>query len=143
MITRIFPQLLKNVFSRAFTNPSFAKHMPPSLTDALADQSSLNPNVPVKERFRGRLDLNKDKCVGCKLCIKVCPANAISYLPESKKVFIHHDRCCFCAQCTEICPPKCLAMSDVYMISTYDRREKVEDEPAKAAPPQTEPVKEA
>jgi len=131
MITRIFSQLLKNIFSRAFTNPSFAKHMPPSLTEALANKDSLNPSLPVHERFRGRLDLNKDKCVGCKLCIKVCPANAISYLPESKKVAIHHDRCCFCAQCTEICPPKCLVMSHVYMMSSYDRTEKTEDDAAK------------
>ena len=137
MITRVFSQLLKHLFSRAVTSPFPAKYMPLSLTEALSAQAPINPPVPTGARFRGRLDLNKEKCVGCKLCIKVCPANAITFLPESKKVAIHHDRCCFCAQCTEICPPKCLAMSDVYMISAYDRREKTEDEPTKAEPSQT------
>ena len=123
MITRIFPQLLKQILSRAFTNPFPAAHMPPSLTDALSDQASITPPVPVGKRFRGRLNLNRDKCIGCRLCIRVCPANAISYVAEVKKVAIHNDRCCFCAQCTEICPPKCLVMSDTYMISSYNRRE--------------------
>jgi len=131
MITRIFPQLFKQIFVGAFTNLFPAKHMPPSLTEALSDQASLNPPVPVEKRFRGRPALNRDKCIGCKLCIRVCPANAINYLAETKKVAIHNDRCCFCAQCTEICPPKCLTMSDVYMISSYNRRENMETDSGK------------
>jgi len=124
MITRIFPQLFKHLFSRTLTNPFPAVYMPPSLTEALSDQASPpNPPVPVGKRFRGRLDYDQDKCIGCKLCVKVCPANATDFQKETKKIVIHNDRCCFCAQCTEICPVKCLAMSDVYMISSYNRRE--------------------
>jgi len=125
MITRIFPQLFNHLFSRVFTNPFPATHMPPSLTDALSDQASINPPVPVGKRFRGRLDFDRAKCIGCRLCTRVCPANAIEYLAESKKVAIHNDRCCFCAQCTEICPPKCLTMSEAFMISSYNRKESV------------------
>ena len=125
MITRIFPQLLRQLFSRAFTNPFPAEHMPPSLTEALSGRASLNPPVPVGKRFRGRLNYDRDKCVGCRLCVKVCPARATDYQEETKKIVIHNDRCCFCAQCTEICPVKCLVMSDEYMISSYNRRENV------------------
>jgi len=99
--------------------------MPPSLTDALSNPDGLVPPVPVGKRFRGRVDYDRSKCIGCKLCIKVCPANAIELLPEEKKVLIHSDRCCFCAQCTEICPVKCLAMSETFMISSYSRKENV------------------
>jgi len=134
MITRIIPQLFSQLFSRVFTNPFPAPHMPPSLTDALTNQAaSLNPPVPVGKRFRGQLDYNRDKCIGCRLCIKVCPANATEYLAESKKIAIHNDRCCFCAQCTEICPVKCLTMSDTYMISSYNRRENVVTDTSKQA----------
>ena len=134
MITRIIPQLFSQLFSRVFTNPFPATHMPPSLTDALSNQAaSLNPPVPVGKRFRGRLDYDRDKCIGCKLCIKVCPANATEYLAESKKIAIHNDRCCFCAQCTEICPVKCLRMSDTYMLSSYNRREDVVTDTGKQA----------
>ena len=132
MITRIFPQLFRQFFSRVFTNPFPAAYMPSSLTEAL-QSLPLNPPLPVGERFRGRLDYNRDKCIGCRLCIKVCPANATDYLEETKKIVIHNDRCCFCAQCTEICPVKCLTMSDVYMISSYNRRENVVTDTGKQA----------
>ena len=124
MITRIFPQLFKHILSRVFTNPFPATYMPPSLTQAL--QAGIpNPPVPVAKRFRGQLSYDRDKCIGCRLCIKVCPANATSFVAESKKIVIHNDRCCFCAQCTEICPVKCLTTSDTYMISSYNRKENV------------------
>ena len=132
MITRVVPQLLKQIFSGVFTNPFPVAHMPPSLTEALSapgpglgQKAPLNPPMPVGERFRGRLAYDREKCVGCRLCLRVCPANAIGFLEESKKIVIHNDRCCFCAQCTEICPPKCLAMSDTHLMSSYNRRENV------------------
>ena len=134
MITRVLPQLFRQLLSRVFTNPFPATYMPPSLTEALSGQaSSLNPPVPVQKRFRGRLNYDRDKCIGCRLCIKVCPAKAADYLEESKKIVIHNDRCCFCAQCTEICPVKCLTMSDVYMISSYNRGENVVTDTGKQA----------
>jgi formate hydrogenlyase subunit 6/NADH:ubiquinone oxidoreductase subunit I len=100
--------------------------MPPSLTAALSDPAAPpNPPIPAGARLRGRLDYDRGKCIGCRLCVKVCPANATDYLPEEKKIVIHNDRCCFCAQCTEICPVKCLSMSGTYMISSYDRKQNV------------------
>ena len=55
----------------------------------------------------------------------MCPANAITYIPEEKKVMVHVDRCCFCAQCTEICPVQCLWMTEEFLISSYDRKAQV------------------
>ena len=125
MITRMVPRLLKHICLRFVTNLFPAAHMPPSLTDALADPTVLTSPVPVGQRFRGRLDYDRAKCIGCRLCLKVCPANATDYIPEEKKILIHNDRCCFCAQCTEICPVKCLTISSTYLISSYTRRENV------------------
>ena len=46
--------------------------------------------------------INKDKCVGCSLCSKKCPANAIS--GEIKKAFeIDNDLCIKCGQCKSAC----------------------------------------
>ena len=126
MITRIMPQLFKQLFARIATNPFPAVHMPPSLTKVLSDpNASLTPPIAVGERFRGRLNYDRSKCIGCKLCVKVCPANATDYQPEEKKIVIHNDRCCFCAQCTEVCPVKCLSMSENFLISSYDRKANV------------------
>ena len=46
--------------------------------------------------------INKDKCVGCSLCSKKCPVNAIS--GEIKKPFtIDPEKCIKCGQCKTVC----------------------------------------
>ena len=125
MITRILPKLFRQLFSGSYTNTFPTVNMPPSLTDALENPGILTPPLLVGERFRGRVDLNRAKCIGCRLCIKYCPANAIESQPEEKKVIIYNDRCCFCAQCVEVCPPKCLSMSGEFLTSTYSRKESI------------------
>ena len=129
MITRMLFQLLRQIRQKVFTNPFPVAQMPDSLTDALQAAEKgwieLNPPVGVNDRFRGRLNYDKSACIGCKLCIKVCPANATVFLPEEKKIQIHIDRCCFCAQCVEICPVKCLSMSGEFLISSYDRKAQI------------------
>lgn len=129
MLNRMALFLVKQVWEKKFTNPFPVAAMPDSMTDALqaAEEGKidLNPPVDTGDRFRGRLNYDKAKCIGCKLCIKVCPANAMTFLPEEKKILNHVDRCCFCAQCVEICPVKCLAMSGEFLISSYDRKAQI------------------
>ena len=50
------------------------------------------------------------KCVGCLLCLKNCPVDAIS--GERKKVHvIDQDLCIKCGACFDVCPPKVSAVS--------------------------------
>jgi len=50
-----------------------------------------------------------EKCVGCLLCLKNCPVNAIS--GERKKPhFIDQESCIKCGSCLEVCPPKVAAV---------------------------------
>lgn len=72
---------------------------------------------PAPERFRGKLHWNPEKCTGCQLCIKDCPANAIELIVIDKvnKRFVmryHQDRCIYCSQCVASCRFKCLELSD-------------------------------
>jgi len=46
--------------------------------------------------------VNKDKCVGCGMCINICPVNAISMV--NGKAFINQDKCIHCGKCLNICP---------------------------------------
>ena len=43
------------------------------------------------------------KCIGCSLCKKVCPTNAVKGLPKAVQV-IDINRCIDCGACGRICP---------------------------------------
>ncbi|MEK7707802.1 MAG: 4Fe-4S binding protein, partial [Verrucomicrobiota bacterium] len=42
-----------------------------------------------------------DKCVGCGMCLKVCPADAIKLV--NKKAVIDLDKCTLCGACPDSC----------------------------------------
>jgi formate hydrogenlyase subunit 6/NADH:ubiquinone oxidoreductase subunit I len=69
------------------------------------------------ERLRGKLLWDPEKCTGCLLCVKDCPAQAIEVITVDKanKRFAmryHMDRCTFCSQCVVSCRQDALAMSN-------------------------------
>jgi NAD(P)H-quinone oxidoreductase subunit I len=71
----------------------------------------------VPERLRGMLVFNPEKCTGCNLCVKDCPADAIEIIAIDKpnKRFVmrfREDRCTYCAQCVVNCHFHCLEMSN-------------------------------
>ena len=49
-----------------------------------------------------------EKCVGCKLCMRVCAQRAIRVL--GKHVLIDGGVCAACGTCTEKCPKKALRL---------------------------------
>ena len=46
--------------------------------------------------------VDKDKCTGCKSCIRVCPVDAIRIIDN--KAYIDPKRCIQCGNCIEECP---------------------------------------
>ncbi len=78
--------------------------------------------------LRGALHYDPEKCTGCQLCIKDCPANAIELITVDKanKRFVmryHPDRCVFCSQCVQNCRFNCLSMSDTQWELASTQRE--------------------
>ena len=97
------------------------------------------PYVP--KGLRGAIKFFADKCVGCKLCMKDCPAEAITINKVGDKQFeatFALDRCLYCAQCVYSCNKGALASSSEFELAALDRADlkvtfriepKKEDEP--------------
>ena len=48
--------------------------------------------------------VNKESCIGCKLCEKVCPSEAIEVKSTDKKAEIETSICLQCTNCQQVCP---------------------------------------
>ena len=109
---------------------------------------------PAPTSFRGKLIWDPEKCTGCQLCVKDCPANAIEIIMIDKvnKKFVMRynvDRCTFCAQCVINCRFNCIQMSEDQweLASTtrepfevyYGKEEDVKTLLERAARPETSP----
>tara|TARA_B100000886_G_C20419818_1_gene490992 strand:+ start:1417 stop:2010 length:594 start_codon:yes stop_codon:yes gene_type:complete len=53
--------------------------------------------------------INYDECIGCTICIKVCPVDAIIGA-RRKQHYIINDKCNGCELCIEQCPVDCMEM---------------------------------
>lgn len=121
----ILKTLVAQLLSRPATNRFPAKYMPKSVSKFLArvqkGQAQVHPPVPVPPKFRGKIAYDREKCIGCQLCIRVCPAKVIAFKPEVKKIRMHVARCTFCAQCVDACPVGALTLSPEFLLASTDR----------------------
>jgi len=56
---------------------------------------------PESKKIEPELWWDREKCIGCGECIKVCPERAIS---QDNPFFINRNICKLCFKCAEICP---------------------------------------
>ncbi len=91
----------------------------PSMTLMIPDVEELYP-----EKYRGVILLNYDKCIGCSLCARVCPARAIKMykVPGDKRIRPGYDmgRCIFCGYCVDICPVEALSHAWIHDLAYED-----------------------
>lgn len=76
------------------------------------------------DKLRGRIIFHADKCIGCKLCMKDCPSNAIFINKVGEKQFdcdMRLDHCIYCAQCVDSCPRKALEYSPDFELAQLSR----------------------
>lgn len=73
--------------------------------------------------FRGQPKFFSEKCTGCKLCIRDCPAQAITITKVGDKRFeatLDVGRCVYCGQCEETCPRQAVELSTEFELARLD-----------------------
>lgn len=77
----------------------------------------------IRDRFRFRINLSTDDCVGCTLCEQVCPNLTITMVhldkdnPRNKrKIYpsVNFGTCTVCRNCEEICPTDAIYLTDEF-----------------------------
>jgi len=80
--------------------------------------------MEMPKSFRGKLSFDAEKCIGCMLCMKDCPADAIKIIKVGEKKFeaeIDLGKCVYCAQCVDSCPRKALQITPEFELAQIDR----------------------
>ncbi|MEA5001026.1 MAG: 4Fe-4S binding protein [Endomicrobiaceae bacterium] len=78
----------------------------------------------IHKHYNGKVAYIKEKCVGCNMCVRNCPAKAIFITKIADKQFeatLHLDRCIFCSQCVISCKFGALKNTNEFELATGDK----------------------
>jgi len=81
----------------------------------------------VPERFRGMIAYDPEKCIGCGMCVNLCPAQGIVKREEDDKFILEFflGSCTFCALCADLCPAGAISFQKTFSITGRTKEEMV------------------
>lgn len=96
--------------------------------------------VAVAPGYRGVPRFVYDRCVGCKLCVKDCTAEAIEIelvdappppptkegepapkVQKQYRMILYLDRCIHCARCAEVCNRDAITLDEEFEMANFTR----------------------
>ena len=94
--------------------------------------------VDLPLRFRGKLDIDPEKCTGCQVCAMICPAGVITMvdlgtrkvgdreLPVKRPLF-DLATCIFCGECVDNCAFRALEMTKQFELASPNKKDFIMD----------------
>jgi len=80
------------------------------------------------DNYRGRPALDFNKCIGCGMCVRMCPCTAIILVdcPDDEgnnveRPQVNMGRCAFCGYCAEYCPEDAMTVTPIVELAEYTR----------------------
>lgn len=69
------------------------------------------------ENSRGQPTWKIKRCMGCNLCVNVCPSQAIELRGKGREseIIYYQSKCLFCGECIDVCPTNA-----IHSISEYE-----------------------
>ena len=130
-------------FARAFLLAEIVSGMALTLKQFFSRKVTLNypyEKTPLSARFKGELALRRypngeERCIACKLCEAVCPAQAITIEAEPRedgsrrttRFDIDMTKCIYCGLCEEACPVDSIVLGPNAEFATETREELMYD----------------
>jgi ech hydrogenase subunit F len=84
-----------------------------------------------QDRTRGHIQIHIEDCIFCGLCMRKCPADALTVVRNDKTWTINRFGCIQCGACVECCPKKCLSMAQTYTSPEAQKTAEVFKQPEK------------
>jgi len=130
-------------FARSFLLAELVSGMAQTLRQFFSRKVTLNypyEKTPLSPRFKGEHALRRypngeERCIACKLCEAVCPAQAITIEAEPRedgsrrttRYDIDMTKCIYCGMCEEACPVDAIVEGPNAEFATETREELMYD----------------